>query len=287
MKMPMRFVVFIYLIIAGQLGIVDGVMGQQYEGNVIDSLNTTPMPYVNIGIVGKNIGTVSDSSGYFKIMLDSKYDADTLRFSMVGYARKDFLVSDFRKLKNSDPMKVWLKPQAIVLDEVTIQSSKEPGIVLGNKPKSKLVNAGFIYNKLGHEIGSVFRNTSGELIIDSIKLNFVKCNFDYVYFRLNVYKVEGDKIENILQKPHYISLTRNETLKCPTIDLMDHRISVKGDFLVSIELVKDLGEKGLYFYAKINDDTSLGIYRETSQSNWIYMKHKSKPVGISIQAFVH
>lgn len=283
----MKLVIFTILSIASQLLLVGKTIGQQYEGIVIDSVTNTPLPYVNIGIMGKNVGTVSDSSGYFKIELASKYESDTLRFSMVGYANRDFVVADFKESKKSGQLKIGLKPQPIVLKEVTVLSSESSRMVLGNKPKSRMVNAGFVYNKLGHEIGSVFRNKSNELIIDSVRLNFVKCNYDHIYLRLNIYKMDGDEIENILQKPYYISLTRDEILNSPILDVTNHHITVNGDFLISIELVKDLGEKGLYFYARINDDTSPGIYRETSQSNWIYMKHKSQPVGISIQAFVH
>lgn len=269
------------------LFLVGSATAQQYTGFVMDSLNNAALPYVNIGIVGKNIGTVSDTSGRFSIMLDSLYSGDTLRFSLIGYKRKDFLISEFRKFKLTEQAKIRLTSQVIVLNEVVIASSSKTQMVLGNQPKSKLVNAGFIYNKLGHEIGAVFRNNSGELAIDSVRLNFVKCNYDRIYLRLNVYKVTGDKIDNILKKPIYISLNRNEALKNPTFSMTEYGVVVDSDFLVSVELVKDLGEKGLYFYAKINDDTSPGIYRETSQSNWIYMKSKGKPVGISILAFVH
>lgn len=283
----MKFLVFANLLMASQFLFVKRTMGQQYEGFVIDSVNNRPLPYVNIGIIGKNVGTVSDSTGYFKIPLDSDYDSDTLRFSLVGYAKKSFVVGDVKKSKKTGQLKIYLPSQPIVLTEITIHSLETPRLVLGNKPRSKMVNAGFIYNKLGHEIGSVFRNRDNELILDSVRLNFAKCNYSHIYLRLNVYKMEGGEIENILQKPYYISLTRNEILKNPTFAMTDYPIAVHGDFLISVELVKDLGEKGLYFYAKLNDDAYPGIYRETSQSNWIYITHKSQPVGISIQAFVH
>jgi len=253
---------------------------------VYDSVSNTPLSYVNIGIIGKNVGTVSDSSGFFEITLDAKYDSDSLQFSLIGYTKKSYPVGDF-KSKNPRQLKVWLKPEPTLLHEITIRPSDNPQLILGNKPKSKLVNVGFVYNKLGHEIGSVFRNKDRTLLIDSVRLNFVKCSYDHIYLRLNVYNVQGNQIENILQKPYYISLSRNEVLKNPTFDLTDQQIRVNGDFLVSIELIKDLGEQGLYFYAIINDDISPGIYRETSQGSWVYMKHKSKPVGISIQAFAH
>lgn len=50
------------------------------------------MLFANIGITGKNIGTVSATAGWFKIELNSKSDKDTLCISCIGYERKTYLV---------------------------------------------------------------------------------------------------------------------------------------------------------------------------------------------------
>ena len=47
----------------------------------MDSASRQPIEFVNIGIVGKNIGTVSNSNGEFSIDLDVELDHDSLLFS--------------------------------------------------------------------------------------------------------------------------------------------------------------------------------------------------------------
>ncbi|PCI59012.1 MAG: hypothetical protein COB34_04220, partial [Methylophilaceae bacterium] len=47
-----------------------------YKGNISDGKSKEALAYVNLGIVGKNVGTVSDIYGNFKIELDQKYDND-------------------------------------------------------------------------------------------------------------------------------------------------------------------------------------------------------------------
>jgi len=50
-------------------------------GSVIKQENNTPIAYVNIGIVGKNIGTVSDKDGKFNLLIEAQYMYDSLLFS--------------------------------------------------------------------------------------------------------------------------------------------------------------------------------------------------------------
>ena len=47
--------------------------GQQISGSVFEMNSDIPVEYVNIGIVGKNVGTVSDHNGNYTLQLDSEY----------------------------------------------------------------------------------------------------------------------------------------------------------------------------------------------------------------------
>jgi len=52
---------------------------------VVDASTQDPLPFVNIGLVDKNIGTVTDEEGYFQLEVDPlKYGKSNLRFSMIG-----------------------------------------------------------------------------------------------------------------------------------------------------------------------------------------------------------
>jgi hypothetical protein len=58
------------------------------------------------------------------------------------------------------------------------------------------------------------------------------------------------------------------------IDLQPKNIVLEGDFLVTLEHVKDLGDGYLNFCAGLTDKT---FFRKTSQGKW-----ESVPFGISI-----
>lgn len=263
-------------------------LAQNYQGIVLDSTNGVAIPYVNIGIVGKNVGTVTNENGYFEIILDDdKFYYDTIRFSIVGYQSVSFRVHEFLNSKFKTDNRIFLSPKSTLLQEIIISASSASGLILGNKPKSKYANAGFIYNKLGHEIGSLFKVKNSPILLDSIQLNFVKCNYEMIFLRLNVYRVIDRKGENVLHEPIYISLSKSEVLARPIVDLSMYSILINSDFIVSVEIVKDLGHEGLYFYASMQSETYPALFRETSQGNWRFLTHKSKPAGISILAFVH
>lgn len=258
------------------------VFAQAWRGKVLDHTSGQALAYVNIGIVGKSIGTVSDEQGNFTLTFDSvKYSLDTLRFSMIGYSSRSFLVSDFVALHINE---IKLQPKVTIMQELIISSVKDKVQTLGNEPKSKLVNVDFIYNNLGHEIGTRFTKPAEPFLLESIKLNFAKCEYEKVFLRLNIYQVTDVNYETpLLKKPVYLELDQEAMLRQPVVDVSDHHIVIDSDFIVSIEIVKDLGEKGLYFYASIGAKVIPTVYRVTSQSHWGYVTKKTKAVGISIQ----
>ncbi|TVQ09627.1 MAG: hypothetical protein EA361_15165 [Bacteroidetes bacterium] len=55
------------------------------QGIVKCSTSQNPIKYVNIGIMGKGIGTVSGPDGLYSLELDPLYNKDTLMFSCIGY----------------------------------------------------------------------------------------------------------------------------------------------------------------------------------------------------------
>ncbi|HPS14158.1 MAG TPA: carboxypeptidase-like regulatory domain-containing protein, partial [Prolixibacteraceae bacterium] len=59
------------------------------NGSITDEKNEEPIPFCNIAIVGKAIGTMSNSEGNFSIKIPVKYECDTLRFSCLGFTAYD------------------------------------------------------------------------------------------------------------------------------------------------------------------------------------------------------
>lgn len=63
------------------------------EGVVTDTETGQTLPYVNIGIPAQGIGTVSDESGFYTLYIPADKTAHPIRFSMVGYAAHEVLIS--------------------------------------------------------------------------------------------------------------------------------------------------------------------------------------------------
>ncbi len=260
---------------------------QSINGRVVDSESLKPILYVNIGIVNKNVGTVSLEDGQFEIPLENKFDNDTLRFSCIGYEAKSFLVGDFKKLFQNSTT-ISLISDTVLLNEVVITNKPNQVITLGHPPKSKFTKAGFFYNRLGHEIGTLFENIDASLsYLDSVQLNFVNCLYDSIFIRLNVYTVEEETIKNILPQNILIGMEKKRVLSRPVINLTDYYIPIGHKFLVSIEIVHDLGTSGLKFFAVLKAEKNKAYYRGTSHDQWAQANYKEKPIGISILAFLH
>src|SRR5262245_60451962 len=117
-------------------------MAQTFSGLIFDSKTKEPIQYVNIGIVKKAIGTVSDEKGAFNITLEDQYNADTLRISMIGYETQNFVVADFKKQFPPQDATILLKPTVSELKEVVVKPGKIKYTQLGNDYHSKNVTAG-------------------------------------------------------------------------------------------------------------------------------------------------
>lgn len=120
---------------------------QTIKGTVTDAKTNAPLPYVNIGVIGKGIGTVTDDKGHYSLSLNQN-SADTIRISMIGYQPRAYVISDFLA-KFPTPASIALQPDLKQLKEVKVNNKKWKEGILGNTTTSKSSNAGFTSNKLG------------------------------------------------------------------------------------------------------------------------------------------
>jgi hypothetical protein len=239
------------------------VFSQSQKGIVLSSENNTAIGYVNIGIIGRNIGTVSDESGNFTINLDNDYNNDSLRFSMIGYESKTFLVKSF---KEDSVKKIYLKPRLYNMQEVHVVYHRPKKIRLGTPVTSNDLRSGFANNNLGSEMGiNVF--VKRRVKLKDINLNVAVCTFDSVTYRLNIYnQVNQTGYKNILTKPVYISFTKNMVNKVISFNLSKYSIIIEGDVIIALELYKDLGEGSLLFHTEFFTGTT--YHRKASEAIW-------------------
>jgi len=235
---------------------------QLITGKVKDAKTNETLPYVNVGIVGKGVGTVTNIDGDFKLSL-SGHESDSLRISILGYHAQSFLIADLQK--HPGALNVSLSPNSIQLKEVNIGNRKYKQSILGNTTKSKSVRAGFTSNYLGNEIGAIIKIKRAPTYLKQFNASISENLSDSIMLRLNIYNVKnGLPDKNILQQNIFIKIHKDEDHI--SVDLTPYHIMVDDNFFISVEWVKDSSGHGLKFSASFL--SSAIISRETSQAKW-------------------
>jgi hypothetical protein len=235
-----------------------------YTGIVLDSTFNTPLSYVNIGIINKGEGTVSNTKGDFELQLAERYFKDSIRISMIGYKAQTYLVKDFKQKIKNEP-RIFLAEKLESLDEVVISNKKLKKRILGNRTKSKMITDGFDWDKLGSEAGIVIKIKKSPTYIKSFQTHIALSGHDELKFRLNFYTVKnGLPFKNITKEN--IILTSNIKEGTLSVDLSEYNIVMEEDFFVSLEWIENFGDGNLQFSMGLWG--SPAIYRYTSQDRW-------------------
>ena len=145
----MKFFIILFLLSSNVL-----LYGQTISGTVLKMNSDKPIEYVNIGIIGRNIGTVSDQYGKYTLDIKSEYHDDTLRFSCIGYHSYSVRVSDFISQNNGN---VSLEEMLYELAEVVVRPKKIKQKTLGNTIKVKLAVACPQDSINGFELGALMK----------------------------------------------------------------------------------------------------------------------------------
>ena len=268
----MKFFIILFLIGSNVL-----LYGQQISGTVFDKNSETPIEFVNIGIVGKNIGTVSDQNGNYTLQISPEYHNDTLLFSYIGYHSYYVGVSDFINLNSRN---AYLEPKKIELAEVIIRPRpyRVEERTLGVTTRNIRLEGCLRDSINGMELGLLIKNDN-RIFLKEINLNVSECTYDSVFYRINIYKARSDlQFENILTNTVYVNFSRKEVNDKIIIDLRQIYIELIGDFLVTFEAVKYLGNGFLCFSACLDHETYV---RRASQGTW-----ETAPLGMSISVLV-
>ena len=236
---------------------------QSFEGIVKDAKTNEPLSFVNVGIVGKSIGTVTDDNGHFNITPNGNIN-DTLKISMVGYTPYTVSINDF--VKGPPKGNVFLlTPFNQQLAEVKIKGGKLKEAILGNTTQSKSTDAGFTSNKLGNEIGEIIKIRKSPTLLKKFNCSIVVAPNDSVKLRLNFYTVKDGLPDKIIQTKNIFVTVKKGDEKIE-VDLKPYNIYVEDKFFVSLEWIQNSGGHGIMFSASLFG--SAIISRETSQANW-------------------
>jgi hypothetical protein len=94
----------------------NALVAQRIVGTVIDTEDSTTLPFVNILVKGSSIGAISDIDGKFKLKTDGTIaKTDSVVFSFIGYKTKTIALKDFKNKSN-----VYLDRSAESLGEIVL-----------------------------------------------------------------------------------------------------------------------------------------------------------------------
>ena len=189
------------------LGVSNTLIAQEKKviGRLVDAETKQAIPYVNIGVFQKNIGTVSDENGNF-VLGFSEYStaSDSIIFSHIGYQTVKYALSQLLKSVGDIP----LNPESKLLQEVSIKPKKMVKKFLGRNGKGLgLMHFNFytfyekeVDDRLGKEAGVLLPVKRG-CFLNELQMNISSNEFSNLKFRLNLYKVvDGIPTELIMPK---------------------------------------------------------------------------------------
>ena len=217
----------------------------QLAGQVLDQTTRRPLGFVSVGVLRHPFGTVADERGRFLLTLPARYDADSIRFSLLGYASRTVAVGELRRLVAQGP--VLLRKQGVPLRPVRVRA---PGLrrrVVGNQGGAAML-CDFKANMAGNQLGQRLA-VRRPAFLEEASFSLPFCSYDTVYLRLNVYQVRDDfPGPNILPRPIYLRLSREQTASRIYVNLRPYKLYLTEDVIVAVELVRSLGKGTFCFY---------------------------------------
>ena len=241
--------------------------GQIISGLVTDEQNN-PLPFVNIGVVDNNKGTVSSINGEFQLNIKGVADSEILRISSVGYEFADLKIGELKqKLDKEDILKISLKKKVYLIDEVTIKTNKRKIFFIGSKKPGNTTWAWF--NLLnGAEIGRLISNNY-RIYLRKFYFHIGETNCDSVLYRLKIYTVSNQMPDRIVNNEEIFFLSEKQKgWEC--INLLDNKILIDSDFIITLETINGWNKGGdkTIFLSKIQNK-GVSYKRQSSMSTWL------------------
>ena len=250
------------------------------------------LAYVNIGIPGTTIGTVSSETGDYRLVLkNSIKNLDSIQFSMIGYESKIFSVKDLMIQNEERESNIILAQAEFDLTEIIVRSKSGQKKTIGHSKTSpqRIVNFS-IKNKenqnLGAEIGKKFKLPKVSTQLNRFEFFVKQNNFDTIRVRINVYELKKNRpSKNLLKENILIELTNQKT-GWIEVDLNPYDIITEKKVMVSIEWIH-YSQKGKYLTLPLTFPKlgSTHFYKYGSQSKWKRFKGMSTAMRLQYTVY--
>ena len=270
-----------------------GFSQQNYKGKLIDAETKEALPYVNIGVYGKGIGTVSDEDGLFDLLIDKSRlaDTDVLQFSSIGYETIKKSVLNLEYVYNDYPA-ILMRPKNMELNEVVVtnRGGFEISDIVGYQNYGENVYGYWKDNiALGGELATKIKVKKGLRKLNTLFFGVYANPSDSVLIRVNLYEIGKSKTvlgKNLNLSNENILHTIYPTTKVAIVDLSPYSIYVKDDFFVSLELLKVYGDKPIGLILKASSDKgTYSIRKFASLGKWEVIKQSAMAYHLNTTYF--
>ncbi len=244
----------------------------EYKGIVKDSDSKKSLGFVNINIVGSNIGTITNTEGEFSLKVSIYLQEVTIRVSHLGYKGKDISTSSFDEKKS---ITIALEPDTIELSTVSIYAFKDAKTLV----KAMLNREGQSYTKDKTLMTAFYRETIkkrnknaslSEAVVEihkqpysSLKndrINLIKARKSVNYSKLDTLaiKLQGgpfSALYNDILKYREFIFTEND-LKDYDFDFEEpSRVNNQDVYVISFKQKSDIYEPLYYGKLYINEES--------------------------------
>jgi hypothetical protein len=243
---------------------------QTISGTVLDAKSHQPVPFVNIGVLHKGVGTVADEQGAYRLVVDPALANDTVRVSSLGFRPRLLRVQELQQQPG-----IELKAESVVLGEVKV---KAKGLfkrthILGFGKVGGDATLSMSSNELGTEIGSVINLSRKPTRITNANFNVAYNHSGPLTFRVNIYRLlpNGKPSEEKLLGREVI-VTSSLEKGTISVDLTPDQLVVDEDFMLALEWIK--GPQSVQLQSQLAFVAGLGYanndfyLRQTSQASW-------------------
>lgn len=238
---------------------------------VVTNESNQPLQYVNIGLVNKPIGTVSNKNGKFVLTLNNEQlsKSDTLRFSMTGYESKSFPLTE---TINHHDLNIQLSHKIETIPEAIIIGKKIKRKVKGTTHflvplYVRLTDSTMANQNLGSAIARSLNINRDNTVIEEVRF-YMYTNFDTTTIRVNIYNIKKRKPhKSILEKGIYTQIIGKKH-DWITVNLKQRNIVVNDDVIIAIEWVGKSDNGNYLFFPLARPSLASHFYKQGCQNKW-------------------
>ena len=229
------------------------------SGKITDSDTGLGLEFASVALKGRPVGTYTDSTGYFSLLIPQGYPVDSIFISSIGYEHTAVSYS----IISEKPLDISLKPTIYALREVTITTKKRVKKIGATKKSSTQLAP--IYK--GRLLAVLFETGVNQAMISSISFNIANiCNKD-AKVRVRILNCDTSLLVPMGVHRETFEPLMLSTLPMPTTDMTDEQVIVSnlkkgwntidftgykvsissGKFYVALEPVECIGCKKSYW----------------------------------------